>query len=131
MRELIVIFLKELRDTLRDRRTLTVMVLVPILLVPAMVVGISALANSNESKPVHVAVAGAAAAPELVQSLRSQPKVIVDLRADPTAEVKDGNADAGLSIAPDFAARIAAGKAGRIQVVTDATKLASSRADTA
>jgi sodium transport system permease protein len=131
MRELIVIWLKELRDTIRDRRTLTVMVLVPILLAPALLIGMNALASSNANKPVHVAVSGAAAAPELVQFLRSQPQVIVDLRADPTVEVKDGNADAGLIIAPDFAGRIAAGKAGRIKVLTDATKLGSSRADAA
>jgi sodium transport system permease protein len=131
MRELIVIWLKELRDTVRDRRTLTVMVLVPILLTPLLIIGMNALASSSESKPVHVAVSGAAAAPALVQILRGQPQVIVDLHADPAAEVEDGNADAGLIIAPGFADRIAAGKAGRIQVVTDATKLGSSRADTA
>ncbi len=131
MRELIVIWLKELRDTIRDRRTLIVMVLVPILVTPALLIGMNALAESSANKPVHVAVAGAAAAPELVQILRSQPQVIVDLRPDPRAEVKDGNVDAGLIIAPDFAGQIAAGKAGRIQVITDATKLGSSRADTA
>ncbi|HVC80275.1 MAG TPA: ABC transporter permease [Chloroflexota bacterium] len=131
MRELIVIWLKEMRDTIRDRRTLMVMVLVPILLTPALLIGMNALASSNANKPVHVAVTGATAAPELVQFLRSQPLVIVDLRTDPIAEVKGGNADAGLIIAPDFAGRIAAGKAGRIQVATDATKLGSSRADTA
>jgi sodium transport system permease protein len=131
MRELLVICLKELRDTIRDRRTLMVMVLVPILLMPALILGLSALASSNESKPVHVAVSGAAAAPDLVRALRGQPKVIVDLRTNPKAVVQDGKADAGLIIAPDFAARIAAGTAGRIQVVTDGTKLNSSRADTA
>lgn len=131
MRELVVIWLKELRDTIRDRRTLTVMVLVPILLTPALLVGMNALANANANKPVHVAVAGATAAPEFIQFLRSQPKVLVDLRGDPLVAVKDGKADAGLIIAPHFADQITAGKAGRIQVVTDATKLGSSRADTA
>jgi sodium transport system permease protein len=131
MREILVIWLKELRDTLRDRRTLTVMVLAPILLTPALILGMNALAGSNESKPVHVAVAGAGAAPALVHFLRSQPQVIVDLRADPVAAVKNGKAGAGLIIAPDFDTRIASGKPGRLQVVTDATKMGSSRANTA
>lgn len=128
MREIMTIWLKELRDTIRDRRTLMVMVLVPILLTPALIVGMNVLERAMASKPVHIAVSGDAAAPRLAQLLRRQPGVVVNPSANPTAAVKDGKADAGLIIAPDFAARITHGSTGRLTVVQDSTHTGSARA---
>lgn len=128
MHEIMTIWMKELRDTIRDRRTLLVMVLVPVLLTPAMIVGMGKLMQASSDKPVHVAVSGGAAAPQLPRLLAAQPKIVVDSRADAARAVKDGKDDAGLIIAPDFAARIAAGKAGHVTVVSDSTQFSSSRA---
>jgi len=128
MREIMTIWAKELRDTVRDRRTLLVMVLVPILLTPALIVGMNALANATASKPVRIAVANGGTAPRLIQLLRRQPLVTVMTSADPTGAVKDGKADAGLAVAPGFAARVGAGQAGRLTVVEDSTQTSSSRA---
>jgi len=62
VRNILIIWAKELRDTVRDRRTLMVMVLVPILLTPALIVGMNALVHATSSKPVHIAVSGSASA---------------------------------------------------------------------
>ncbi len=112
MRNILIIWAKELRDTVRDRRTLMVMVLVPILLTPALIVGMNALVHATSSKPVHIAVSGQTAAPQLVALLRRQPLVTVTDSADPAGAVKKGNADAGLVIAAGFASRVEGGGGG-------------------
>lgn len=128
MHEILTIWMKELRDTIRDRRTLIVMVLVPVLLTPAMIVGVSKLAGSSAKSAVHIAVAGGSAAPGVVRLLRAQPHVDVVTSTNAVAAVKNGKADAGLIVAPDFSARVAAGNAGRVTVVSDSTQFSSARA---
>lgn len=131
MHNIMTIWMKELRDTVRDRRTLTVMVLVPILLTPALIVGMNTLARATSSKPVRIAVSNEAAAPRLVQLLRRQPLVTVTSNSDPTGAVKGGAADAGLAIAPGFASRVGQGSAGHLTVILDSTQTSSDRALTA
>ncbi len=131
MHEIMIIWLKELRDTIRDRRTLIVMVLIPVLVTPALIVGLGSLARSSASSALHIAVAGGSAAPAVVGLLRAQPHIVVTDEADGpavTAAVKGGKADAGLVIPPDFAARIAAGRSARAMVVSDSTQTQSARA---
>ncbi len=128
MRNILIIWAKELRDTVRDRRTLMVMVLVPILLTPALIVGMNALVHATSSKPVHIAVSGQTAAPQLVALLRRQPLVTVTGSANPGGAVKRGSADAGLVIAGGFASRVEGGAAGTLTVVVDSTQTSSDRA---
>ncbi|MEZ4417496.1 MAG: ABC transporter permease subunit/CPBP intramembrane protease [Gemmatimonadota bacterium] len=59
-----VVFLKELKETIRDRRTLLIMVVVPVLLYPALMIASEQLAlfgmRQLEREPARVAVVGAA-----------------------------------------------------------------------
>ncbi len=128
MHEIVTIWLKELRDTVRDRRTLVSMVLVPIVVTPLLFVGLNALARATAGKPVRVAVDGGASAPGVVEALRRQPRVLVARSADPAAAIKDGKADAGLILGAGFAARVAQGGAGQATIVEDSTQTSSSRA---
>src|SRR5581483_9508720 len=68
------IFRKEIRESLRDRRTITAMIVLPVLLYPMMILGISWLQNSEEEKTAAhaspVAVWGAAP-PQLLEALRA------------------------------------------------------------
>lgn len=50
MKNILTIFRKELRDILRDRRTLTVMLVIPLLVYPAIFVGISKYVSSQTEK---------------------------------------------------------------------------------
>ena len=56
------VFLKELKETLRDRRTLLIMVVVPVLLYPALMIASEQLAlfgmRQLESAPARVAIVG-------------------------------------------------------------------------
>ncbi len=128
MREIMIIFRKEMMDTLRDRRTLFVMVVLNILLTPALIVGLNALQRSSANSTMHVAVANGAAAPALVRLLERQPHVAVTTSGNVVADVKNGKVDAGLIIAPDFSRRVAAGESGRVTIVSNSTQFSSSRA---
>ncbi len=72
------IFRKEIVETLRDRRTLLMMVGLPILLYPLMIIGVSALQESQveerEGRSSRVAVWGEAPA-DLLESLRATGKL--------------------------------------------------------
>src|SRR5215210_5386188 len=54
-----VIFRREVRDQLRDRRTLFMIVVLPILLYPTLGLGVATLAKAFEQKPRTVVVVGA------------------------------------------------------------------------
>ena len=45
-----ILFLKEIRDILRDKKTLVIMVLVPLLLYPAMIIGITLILSQMENR---------------------------------------------------------------------------------
>lgn len=131
MYTIVTIWLKELRDTIRDRRTLTVMVLVPALLTPALIVGISKITASTANAPLHIDVVGTAAAPSLIAQLRRQSHVVIaaaPIEATATDDVRTGKADAALIVAPSYTTRINAGGVGTITVVSDSTQVGSSRA---
>jgi sodium transport system permease protein len=90
---------KELRETLRDRRTLTVMVLFPLVVYPlvslATVQVLSSRLGRAEKEPARVAIAG--------------PQALVDkLRARLTARQHDGRPDFTLAPPPATAADVQA-----------------------
>ncbi len=131
MHTIVTIWLKELRDTIRDRRTLVVMVLVPALLTPALIVGISKITASSTTAPLHIAVAGGPNARDLLTQLRQQPFVVIATTttgADATARVRAGQDDAALIVDPSYTTRIGDGGVGSIIVVSDSTQVGSSRA---
>lgn len=88
LRDAVIVFRKELRDVLRDRRTLMFMVLVPMLLVPllgGLVTGfMSDAAEKASSKTLQFAVEGAEVEPDVVDALMAAPGMQrVDLPPDP------------------------------------------------
>ncbi len=70
-----VIFRREVRDQLRDRRTLFMIFVLPILLYPMLGIGMAQLATALEQKPRTIAVVGAEflpAAPPLLNAARDR-----------------------------------------------------------
>ncbi len=109
-RNVVTIFRKEMTDTLRDRRTLIFMLLVPLIAIPLLMLVTSRLMISQMTKAMEekskVVVEGAAYLPgELQDSLFSAEKLEViaaaDYQADNlTDEVREGNL-AALVIVPE------------------------------
>ncbi|HEU0014405.1 MAG TPA: ABC transporter permease subunit/CPBP intramembrane protease [Longimicrobium sp.] len=118
---------KELRETLRDRRTMVMMVVVPTLLYPAILVFMEQLALFGQrqltAEPAAVAVAGAE--PPLVAFLARDSAIRV-LPADSAtpAAVRDGAAEAAVVLSP---ARDPAAPR-EVRVLFDATSDRSRRA---
>jgi len=81
LRNIGVVYRKELTDSLRDRRTLISTLLVPLLLFPLMSVGFIGLAQTMETKAKEeiprVMLLGGADSPQVVGELRSSKKIEV------------------------------------------------------
>jgi sodium transport system permease protein len=112
---------KELRETLRDRRTLLVMLVVPIFLYPVLLVVIEQLVlfgrRSIEERPVTVAVSGATPAAAAFLERDTAMRVRRTASVDPRA-VGEGRVDAAVVF------RVAPGESGtaRARVVYDASR---------
>ena len=126
MRTILTIFRKEILDTVRDRRTLMVMIVVPLLLMPALMIGLSRLASSGSRAPAKLVISGGVYAPQIVAQLRADPMLTVTTGGDPIALVKNQKADMGVIIGADFAARLRANQPAPITIVSDESQASSS-----
>ncbi|MFB6279655.1 MAG: ABC transporter permease [Salinibacter sp.] len=127
MRGTLIVFKKEFLDTIRDRRTLVAMVLVPLVLFPLLMIGGSWLAQSQMEEAAEetltVAVLGGgeqgATAP-LRKRVASAPnmKVAADMPVDTArARIKDGEMDAAIVFASSFQQQVNAKKAGQVELI--------------
>ncbi len=123
----LVIYRKELKDTVRDRRTLMAMIVVPVLFMPLVLVGSVKLqewsTRSRAQDVVQLKVTGAEYGPGLMHQLAADSKIeMVQVAGDPTALLKDGKIDAHLIIPEDFNRTISAGGWSAVTVQTNSTK---------
>src|SRR5438874_7807784 len=101
-----IVFRKELREMLRDRRSLTIMFGIPLVLYPALLLLIGTIGQSKKKQftetPARVAVVNADAALHLMQIL-SQKDSGVELKpsADPEVDLAAGNLDAVVIVPPN------------------------------
>jgi sodium transport system permease protein len=129
MNTLLVVFLKEVRENLRDRRTLINALLMgpligPLMFVVLMNVVISRQLNQAEA-PLELPVIGAGNAPNLVEALRQQGFDPQPPVADPIAAVRNREAAAVLRIPAGFGDAWGKGDPAQVEVYYD-----SSRRDT-
>jgi sodium transport system permease protein len=115
-----LVFRKELRETLRDRRTLFIMIGLPILLYPALMLGVTSVAAKRvqrlEDRIHRVAVVGDA--PELLAHLEEDPAFRPVMgEDDATAAVREKRADVALLVSPGFSAALADGTPAPIEIV--------------
>jgi sodium transport system permease protein len=133
MREITVIWLKEIRDTIRDRRTLAAMIIAPLVLMPILtILPQTALSNQMEKQEeakVELAVVGEAYGPELVQYLETSGEfLLVEPPEDLEEALQDGDLKVALTIPPGFSAAIAAEEPVSVTVSTDQTTMMSGQA---
>ena len=129
MPEWLTVFLKECRETLRDRRTLSSALLLGPLLGPVMfAVMVSVVLEKSLDdieQPLVVPVYGAEQAPELMAWLATR-----NIEARPEAgglpearqQVLDGEEPVTLNIPESFAEALAAGRPAPVQLVTDGSE---------
>ncbi|MBX3712303.1 MAG: ABC transporter permease [Lysobacter sp.] len=117
---------KELRDFARDRRTFLMALLLGPLVYPLLFLGLGKLVETRVStqleKPLEIPIIGADHAPNLIAFLATQ-----DIRAkappqDLVGAIRRQDEDVALIIAPDFAEDWRAGRAAKVEVVSDSTR---------
>jgi sodium transport system permease protein len=114
---------KELKDHLRDRRSLTSALLVP--LFGPVIFGLlfSMMASwYRQDRPLELPVVGREHAPNVVASLQRAGITVVEPPADYEARVQDGSVDAVLVIPEAFSERFSSGKTGELQLVVDSSR---------
>jgi len=105
-----LIFAKEMLNMLRDRRTLIIIVVVPLVLMPLLVLGPNFLRISQEesrqSETQEVAVVNSADGPELTQQIEDHESLAVVDVVDPQAALDEGEIAAIVVIPEGFEAMI-------------------------
>ena len=97
------IFRKEVLDTLRDRRTLFTMIIIPLLLYPGLMLFVNAIASRQqvrmEQKTVRLALVNVPEESALREVIRGEPRIEIVNSTDPEQAVRDGTIEFAL-IAP-------------------------------
>ena len=131
MRVALVVFAKELKDALRDRRTWLVVLISSLVAGPASLLLIASIVSSAEESAARreVVIANAAKAPTLVNFLQRNGASVRDAPADYREELLSGRLQNAVVVIPDdFGRRLASGEPIRLEVVFDET---ANRAQTA
>lgn len=133
MRQILTVWKKELKDTIRDRRTLMVSIVMPIVFMPLMMIGSfklqEAQIKSAEKQVAVVAVENQEKAPTLINFLKSQEKVeIKETSGDLKQQLNAGEIQVIVTPPTDFEEKIKTGKPAEIILMEKSTETKSSTA---
>ena len=124
MRKIITIYKKELKDSLRDRRTLFMMIVLPMILIPGIILLMTkvqmAQAKKAMEKEIKVAFIGENFTPELIQMFVEKGRIqfIKDCPVDSVENlVKRGELDGGVVITSGFNQLVSNDEQGRVRVI--------------
>lgn len=127
MQRILTVWKKELKDTIRDRRTLAVAIVMPIVMMPLIMVGSFKLQESQiksaEEKTAVIAFANEQVAPELVEYFSSQEKIEVRQEiSDGQQAILNGEIDIFISLPDDFQTNIDNNQQALITIHTKSTE---------
>ncbi|MHB0976763.1 MAG: ABC transporter permease [Candidatus Aquicultorales bacterium] len=131
MKTILTIWKKELRDNMRDRRTVMAMILMPLIIMPAFLIGMDKFVayQRKQSQERAATVAFASKAPaSLGDFLAGREKIEVKAVSDITEAVREGAVDVGISTPADFEDRLASGQPAAVTLLRDSTKIESQEA---
>jgi sodium transport system permease protein len=122
-RNIAVVYAKELRDMLRDRRTIISMIVVPVVILPALVIGLVSVAtkvvgHARQEIPKVMLLGGTDSA-DTVAALRALPNIqFVPPGADYTNLISDKKIRAAVEIPPGFDAAVQNGESTSVRIYT-------------
>jgi sodium transport system permease protein len=126
MNATLVVLLKEVRENLRDKRTLINALITGPLLAPLMFIMITNVVISRQlnqaEAPLKLPVIGASNAPNLLEALRQQGFDPQPSVADPIATVRNRDAPAVLRIPSDFGKSWDKGDPAQVEVYYDSSR---------
>ncbi|WP_438480937.1 ABC transporter permease [Oleiharenicola lentus] len=115
-KSIFVVYLKELKDQLRDRRTIISTIVIPTVLMPLMFFGVSVVMKKVITKAqdegTSVMVVGAAGAPQLMSELQADKKFrVLPEKDDYKQRIADKKMRVALELPENFEARLQKGEA--------------------
>ena len=125
-RRILVVFGKEAVDNARDRRSLLVALIYPLMgpvLLGLMISAIVDVVTVQPRQKLVLPVAGAANAPDLIRYLRDSGVQVIAAPADPEQAVREGTYEGILVIPPAFAPQFAAERSAALNVVVNSSRL--------
>ena len=124
----LVVFLKESLDNLRDRRALLLGLVYPLLgpvLMGVMISLATSVLTSKPEKPIRLAVENASVGADLIAYLRKEGVEIVAVDAVVEEAVRRGRFDSAVTLPADFMARIAAERPIQVKIFIHPARLGS------
>ncbi len=122
----LTVFLKECRESLRERRVLINSLLVGPLIGPLLVLVLMRLVIGREvekaERPLPVVIIGAERAPGLIEALRQMGLRPLPAVSDPERAVREERIDLALRVAPDFGAAWRSGHPAQIELLYDSSR---------
>jgi len=126
MRAIKVVWLKELRESFRDRRAVINAVLLAPLIGPVIFVMITNIVLNREfekaAKPLPVPVVGAERAPNLMQGLAEMGLAPLPAPSNPETAVRDQTAEVVLRIPSTFEQDWREGKPAQVEIIYDSSR---------
>lgn len=114
---------KELKDHLRDRRSIISGLILPVLGPLILLLMFTLMASwVREDRPLVVPVAGGQNAPNLIAFLQRAGAIVETAPADYEARVRDGKLDLALSVPDDYGKEFEAGRSAPVQLVVDSSR---------
>jgi sodium transport system permease protein len=125
-----IVYGKELRDSLRDRRTIISMIVVPVLVMPMLMFGVGALMFKTMTKArqevPHVMIIGGENSPKVLSALRAARNLqVVPATGDFTNQIVEKRVRAVVKLPPDFDAAIAGGEKAEVDIYEYAGEMKS------
>jgi sodium transport system permease protein len=122
----LTVYLKECRESLRDRRVLVNSLVLGPLIGPLLFLVLMRLVIGRElekaERPLPVVVIGAERAPELIAALRQMDLEQLPPVADPEQAVREQRIDLALRISADFGAAWRAGRPAQVELIYDSSR---------
>jgi sodium transport system permease protein len=121
LHNIFTVYLKELKDSLRDRRTLMSVIIIPTLVMPVMFFGLgkimSVIVKKAQEEIPPIAIIGGADSPGVVAAMKKSPKLkIVPAPADWKQAISDKKIRAVVEIPAGFEAGLKAGAAPTVKI---------------
>lgn len=129
LRKVKIIYHKEMLDTLRDRRTLYSMILIPIILFPILMFGMSAvmvmMVKKTEAEITKIVIIGKEFAPDFVSLIDTAKAFEIVEESDFESALKEKRISAALEFPADFERKIKAEDSTEAIIYYDAAELKS------
>jgi len=125
-RRILVVFAKEAVDNSRDRRSLLVALIYPLLgpvLLGLMISAVVDVSSVKTDAEVTLSIEGAERAPGLVEYLANNGFKVVPAPADPETAVREGAHETVIVVSKDYSARFNAERTARITIVANSSRL--------